>query len=51
MATKLERPMKREIEIDGEPHTVVLDANGVKITKKGCRNGTERTWKELAPQK
>lgn len=47
MTTKLEKPLKREILIDGEPHVVTLTPEGVKITQKGKRLGKEVTWKAL----
>jgi hypothetical protein len=48
MTTKLERPMKREVDINGVAHTVTLDESGVKVTKKGNRNGSEISWQQLA---
>lgn len=45
--TKLDRPLKREISIKGQPHVVTFDANGLKITQKGRRNGLELTWADL----
>lgn len=48
MATKLDKTLKREIEIDGQPYTVALSADGVKLTQKGFRKGREITWRELA---
>jgi hypothetical protein len=47
MTTKLEKPIKREILIDGQPHTVTVQPNGIKLVPKGCRNGTEMSWKDL----
>jgi hypothetical protein len=47
MTTKLEKPLKREILIDGEPHVVTLTPDGLKITQKGKRLGKEVTWKAL----
>ena len=47
MPTKLEKTVKREIEIDGQPHTVAISPEGVKITQKGFRKGKEVSWKEL----
>jgi hypothetical protein len=34
MATKLQKEIRREIEIDGEPFTVAISPSGVKLTKK-----------------
>jgi hypothetical protein len=45
--TKLDRPLKREISIKSQPFVVTLDANGLKITQKGRRNGMELTWNDL----
>jgi len=47
MATKLNKQLKREIEIDGKPYMVTLSPEGVKLTEKGKRLGKEVTWKEL----
>jgi hypothetical protein len=47
MTTDLKKPLKREVEVDGEPHTVTVNEEGVKIVKKGCRNGMGMSWKDL----
>jgi hypothetical protein len=47
MATKLNKQLKREIEIDGKPYMVTLSPEGVKLTEKDKRLGKEVTWKEL----
>ena len=47
MATKLERIIRREIEIDGEPYTVAISPEGVRLTKKRFRSGVAMTWKAL----
>jgi hypothetical protein len=46
--TKLEKPLRREIDIDGEAHVVVISPQGLKLTAKGKRNGHELTWSDLA---
>ena len=46
MATKLNKQLKREIEIDGKPYMVTLSPEGVKLTEKGKRLGKEVTWKD-----
>src|SRR5919204_29772 len=48
MATKLDKTIKREIEMDGTTFTVTISPEGVKLTQKGFRKGPEMTWKELA---
>lgn len=47
MPTKLEKTLKREIAIDGEPYIVAIDPHGLKITPKGKRKGHELSWKDL----
>ncbi|MGH8134266.1 MAG: hypothetical protein ACRETG_02785 [Steroidobacteraceae bacterium] len=47
MATKLNKQLKREIDVDGKPYMVTLSPDGVKLTEKGKRLGREHTWKEL----
>ena len=47
MATKLNKQLKREIEMDGKLYTVTLSPEGVKLTEKGKRLGREHTWKDL----
>lgn len=39
MATKLDKLLKREIDIDGKPYMVTLSPDGVKLTEKGKRKG------------
>jgi len=47
MTTKLDKTIKREIDIDGEPYTVAISPEGVKLTQKGFRKGREMTWTQL----
>ena len=47
MATKLNKMLKREIDVDGKPYMVTLSPEGVKLTEKGKRLGREHTWKDL----
>lgn len=47
MATKLNKQLKREIEVDAKPYMVTLSPEGLKLTEKGKRLGKELTWKEL----
>ena len=48
MATKLDKALKREIEIDGKPYMLTLSPEGMKLVPKGKRNGLEIAWKDLA---
>jgi hypothetical protein len=45
--TRLERPLKREIHIDGEPYVITISPAELKLTPKGRRNGTVLAWKDL----
>ncbi len=47
MATKLDKTIKREIELDGQPFMVAISPEGVKLTQKGFRKGREMAWKAL----
>jgi hypothetical protein len=47
MATKLEKPLKREIEIEGKPYTLTISPQGMKLVPKGRRTGHEIAWKDL----
>jgi len=48
MPTKLEKTLKREIVINGEPHIATISPEGVKVTKKGFRKGNEITWAAIS---
>ena len=47
MATKLEKPLKREVAIDGQPYMLTISPEGLKLVPKGKRNGLELGWKAL----
>lgn len=47
MTTKLDKALKREIEVNGVAYTVTFSPGGVKIVEKGKRNGPEHTWEQL----
>ena len=47
MATKLNKQLKREIDVDGKPFMVTLSPEGLKLTEKGKRLGREHAWKDL----
>lgn len=44
MATRLDKVIKRELEIDGTTYMVTVSPNGVKVVKKGKRKGQELSW-------
>ena len=47
MATKLDKTIKRELELDGKLYTVAISPEGVKVTPKGARKGHEVSWSTL----
>ncbi len=47
MPTKLEKALKREIIVDGNPYVLTIDPEGMKLTEKGRRKGQELRWADL----
>jgi hypothetical protein len=47
MATKLEKPLKREVQVDGKPYMLTISPQGMKLVPKGRRKGHEIAWKDL----
>lgn len=47
MATKLEKALRREIEIGDKAYTLVIDPQGLKLTEKGHRKGQELSWTDV----
>jgi hypothetical protein len=47
MATKLAKPLRREINIGDDPYIVTLSPEGLKLTAKGKRKGIELAWSAL----
>jgi hypothetical protein len=47
MATKLDKPLKREIEIAGKPYMLTIAPEGLKLVPKGKRKGHELSWDAL----
>jgi len=47
MATKLDKTIRREIEIDGEPFTVIISPEGLRLTRKRFRSGVALSWKAM----
>ena len=47
MTAKLDKTIKRELEIDGKIYTIAIGPEGVKVTEKGRRNGPELSWKSI----
>jgi hypothetical protein len=47
MATKLDKTIKRELELDGKLYTIAISPEGVKVTPKGARKGQEISWSSI----
>jgi len=47
MITPLAAPLKRSLSVDGVDYTVVMSPEGIRITPKGKRKGSEFTWQQL----
>jgi hypothetical protein len=47
MATKLDKTIKRELEIEGQAYTIAISPEGVKMTRKGARKGPELSWRQV----
>jgi hypothetical protein len=47
MATKLDKPLKREIEVAGKPYMLTIAPEGLKLVPKGKRKGHELSWDAL----
>jgi hypothetical protein len=47
MAVKLEKTIKRELDLDGRAYTVSIGPEGVKVVEKGKRKGREISWKAI----
>jgi len=47
MATKLDKQLRREVSIDGQPYMLTISPEGLKLVPKGKRKGLELGWKAL----
>ena len=47
MPLPLAKTLKREVLLDGVPHTVAMGPHGVKITAKGFRIGRSLSWRAI----
>ena len=47
MVTRLEKPLRREIDVDGEAYVLTISTDGLKLVRKGKRKGQELAWKDL----
>ena len=48
MTSRIDRPLRREVLLEGQPYTVTITPDRVRIVPKGKRSGAhEITWVEL----
>jgi hypothetical protein len=47
MATRLDKTLKREIEVEGKLYTATISPGGIKVVEKGKRNGQEISWESI----
>ena len=45
--TKLDKPLRRELTIGDKSYTLTIAPEGLKLTEKGHRKGTELKWTDL----
>jgi len=48
MTSRIDKPLRREVLLEGQPYTVTITGDGVRIVPKGKRSGAhEITWLAL----
>jgi hypothetical protein len=47
MTAKLDKLLKRELTISGQPYAVTISPEGIKLVLKGKRKGYELDWESL----
>lgn len=45
--TPLDKPLRREVEIEGKPYTLTIDPDELKLVEKGKRKGLVLKWVDL----
>lgn len=45
--TPLDKPLRREVQIDDQPYTLTIDPDGLKLVPKGKRKGLDLRWTDL----
>jgi hypothetical protein len=48
MPVKLEKVLKREIDVRGDPYVVTISPEGLSVVPKGKRKGLRLSWEALA---
>jgi hypothetical protein len=47
MTTKLDKTLKRELDVNGAAYILTISRQGLKLVPKGKRKGQELSWKDL----
>jgi hypothetical protein len=47
MTTRLEGPLRRELDISGDAYTLTIAPDGLKLVRKGRRKGLDLAWTAL----
>jgi hypothetical protein len=47
MTTRLDGPLKRELEVDGNTYTLTITPDGLRLALKGRRKGHVLSWRSL----
>jgi hypothetical protein len=45
--TPLDKPLRRELEIEEHAYTLTIAPDGLKLVEKGRRKGIELAWRDL----
>ena len=45
--TRLDKPLRRELELDDVAYTLTIDPKGLRLAEKGRRKGIALTWQDL----
>ncbi len=47
MATRLDRAIKRELDVGGKLYTLTISPDGIRLVEKGKRKGRELSWERI----
>ena len=47
MTTPLEKPVRRAVQINGEPYVVTIEQSGLRLVRKGHRKGIDVAWEQI----
>ena len=45
--TPLDKPLRREVDVEGQTYTLTIDPDGLKLVEKGRRKGVALQWRDL----